>query len=68
MMGVTLFIAFYPPYIPERVIWLILSVFFQFLALSEYQSEFMNIFLKKLFFLFCSLVYLKLHSIRQRIG
>ena len=35
MMGITLFIAFYPKYIPLRIMWLVFSVFIQFLALGK---------------------------------
>eukprot|EP01032_Pedospumella_encystans_P032166 gene32166-36312_t len=35
-MATTLLLAFYPEYIPVRVMWLLISIFFQFLALVWY--------------------------------
>ena len=35
-IGITLFLAFYPGYIPVRLLWLILSILLQFIALCWY--------------------------------
>jgi antibiotic biosynthesis monooxygenase (ABM) superfamily enzyme len=36
LMGLTLFLAFYPREIPLRVMWLVFSIFCQFVALMWY--------------------------------
>jgi len=39
-MATTLLLAFYPEYIPLRVMWLLISIFFQFLALVWYNLSY----------------------------
>eukprot|EP01031_Cornospumella_fuschlensis_P037256 gene37256-45227_t len=39
-MGTTLFLAFYPSYIPGRLVLLVLSIVLQFLALTWYTLSF----------------------------
>ena len=35
-IGITLFLAFYPDYIPVRLLWLVISILLQFIALCWY--------------------------------
>ena len=39
-MGTTLFLAFYPDYVPQRIILLVFSIFLQFLALTWYSISY----------------------------
>ena len=39
-MATTLLLAFYPEYIPLRVMWLLISIFFQFVALVWYNLSY----------------------------
>jgi hypothetical protein len=39
-MGLTLFLAFFPKDIPARLLWLVLSIFCQFLALMWYSLSY----------------------------